>query len=93
MVTESATSVVVFTMDIIGNGTANRHELSAGSDGQEPAVGDGNIQNLRQCYPSFNDNAACLPVSLYESIHQACLNHLITGRQATVAITTAISVW
>ena len=48
MLTESPGMVMIFTVDIAGNGAPDRHLAGARGDGQKPAAWDHELEDLAQ---------------------------------------------
>ena len=64
-------NVMILAMNIVGDGSANRCVLGAGSYGKEEAARDGEVQDFRQGRASFAPENAGLGVEMAKSVERA----------------------
>jgi hypothetical protein len=68
MITKRAQDVVIFAMDIVGNGPAHCDQLSAWSDRQHPALWNCQALDIAQQDAGFTRQQALLSVKGYEPV-------------------------
>ena len=61
---EGAGDVVVFAVDVVGDGAAEGDVLGAGGDGEEEAAGDGEVEDLGEGDAGFGGEEAGLGIEV-----------------------------
>ena len=71
MVAKGAGTVMVLAMHVVGHRPAQGHEAGAGGDGQKPALGDDEVEDLRQQDPGLGAQDALFGVEGDEPVQAA----------------------
>jgi hypothetical protein len=87
-----AAAVVVFAMNIVGDGAANGDEFSAWCDGQEPAARYEEVEDFGQGDACFAAQDACLPVEGDEALQVCEVERYAVLIEATVTVAAAAGV-
>ncbi len=67
---EGSGDVVVFAVDVVGNCSTEGYILRSGSDREEEAAGDGEVEDLRESDSGFGGEEAGLGVEVDEAVHR-----------------------
>ena len=86
---EGAGVLVVFAVDVVGDGTAEGDVFGAGGDGEEEAARDGEVEDLGEGDAGLGGEEAGLRVEGDEAVHAGGLEEIAAFEEADVAVAAA----
>ena len=86
MTAKGAGGVMVLAVDVIGDGSAERDVLGAGGDGEKPAAGDGEVEDLRKGDAGLGGEDAGVLVKGEQTVHAGGDQETALIEEAHVAV-------
>ena len=86
---EGAGEVVIFAVDVVGNGAAEGDVFRSRGDGEEPAVRDGEVEELGEREAGFGGEDSLLLVKAEQAVHAGGDEEVAALEEAGVAVAAA----
>ena len=87
--TEGSSAVMVLTVDVVGNRSANGNEASARRDGKEPSLGKKYVDNIGEADAAFAAEHASGFVETEDAVETAAVDQFAAGVETRVAVAAA----
>src|SRR5580765_1260260 len=84
--------MVIFSVDVVGYGSANGYKLCAGNDGEKPASRNSHFQQIAERNPGFNADSTSLPIVIKDAIERGAVQYVTIAVQAGVAVASSHAV-
>jgi hypothetical protein len=89
MSAESSSAVMVLTVDVVGNGSSDGDEASAGRDWKEPSSREEYVDDVGEADAAFAADHASGFVETKNAVKSATVNQLSSSVEARVAVAAA----
>src|SRR5215469_3789430 len=83
---KGAGTVMVLTMDVVGDRAADGHEARAWSDGHKPAFGEEGLDDIRKAHAAFAANHSRGFVETQNSVQTMAVDEIATRVQAGITV-------